>query len=218
MIITFSGLDGSGKSTLIRYLQNYLNENKYRVSCITMYDNIGVYAIIRYFRDKIIGRPDSVVADQSSEPATEKKRGLKIPELVMKLIRSNKLKRMVLIFDVIIFRLYQMYYVWIKKNILIIDRYFYDSLVDVTEHMGSLYVRFILFLAPDPLVSVFIDVDPETSFTRKGEYSVPILHRRYDLYMGIFQKVKRPFFLPNRELITAKESLRNEIDERILKK
>ena len=47
MLITFSGLDGSGKTTLVRLLQASLERRDVRATVSHMYRDVGVYAFGR---------------------------------------------------------------------------------------------------------------------------------------------------------------------------
>jgi len=54
MLITISGLDGAGKSTLIERLQTGLERRGRRVAVRHMTDDIGVYACLRSARDALL--------------------------------------------------------------------------------------------------------------------------------------------------------------------
>ena len=69
-------------------------------------------------------------------------------------------------------------YFKLSSKVLIIDRYFYDFIMEITDDI-KLYQRFLCFLFPSSNISFFIDTSPKTAFKRKGEYSIEILtHRR----------------------------------------
>src|SRR5947207_1433603 len=57
MLITFSGLDGAGKSTLVRWLQQTLERQHRRVVVFHMNDHVGVYAYLRRLRNQLGGAP-----------------------------------------------------------------------------------------------------------------------------------------------------------------
>src|SRR5256885_9047546 len=57
MLITFSGLDGAGKSTLVRWLQQTLERQNRRVVVFHMNDHVGVYAYLRRLRNQLRGAP-----------------------------------------------------------------------------------------------------------------------------------------------------------------
>ena len=47
--ITFSGLDGSGKSTIIKIIQNKLKDEGHQTSVYAMYDDLSFYSLLRIF-------------------------------------------------------------------------------------------------------------------------------------------------------------------------
>src|SRR5207302_10624047 len=53
MLITFSGLDGAGKSTLIEWLRVALEAQRHRVAVLHLEHNVGVYAAVRRVRDGV---------------------------------------------------------------------------------------------------------------------------------------------------------------------
>ena len=54
MLITFSGLDGAGKSTLIEWLRVALEAQRHRVAVLHLEHNVGVYATVRRVRDGVV--------------------------------------------------------------------------------------------------------------------------------------------------------------------
>src|SRR5205814_7482864 len=61
MLITFSGLDGAGKSTLVRWLQHTLERQHRRVVVFHMNDHVGVYAYLRRLRNQLGGAPPRAI-------------------------------------------------------------------------------------------------------------------------------------------------------------
>src|SRR5256886_11334961 len=57
MLITFSGLDGAGKSTLVRWLQKTLERQNRRVVVFHMNDHVGGDAYLRRLRNQLGGAP-----------------------------------------------------------------------------------------------------------------------------------------------------------------
>ena len=53
LVITFSGLDGAGKSTLIDWLEGELERRHRPVTVLRMADGVGVYAGLRVARDSV---------------------------------------------------------------------------------------------------------------------------------------------------------------------
>ena len=55
MLITFSGLDGSGKSTLVDYLKDSLELENRKVAVAHMNYDLGVYSAMRFIVKKVSG-------------------------------------------------------------------------------------------------------------------------------------------------------------------
>ena len=223
MLITFSGLDGSGKSTLIGILKEYLEKPGARVRVLTMYDHIGLYACLRRIRDQIksvLRRPGSTV-DVEVEYSNDKDRELPLPQrsrflqAFVDVLRSSGVKRFVYVLDLVSFLFYRFYVEKVCNNILVMDRYFYDSLADVSNGKSWGFVRCFLFFTPEPDVPVWIDTPPEESFARKGEYSVPYLVMRREKYAHIFGWVKKGVVIKNDNLDEAKSKLIKTVSQRL---
>ncbi len=95
------------------------------------------------------------------------------------------------------------------------DRYFYDTLVDVSDGRHWFWIRLLERITPTPEVPVLLDISPEESFNRKGEYSVEYLRARWVAYRTVFPWVRAAVTLPNRDLSAAKAALRTIVMERL---
>ena len=214
MFLTFSGLDGAGKSTLIAFAYDSIRQKGLDCRTITMYDHVGLYAMVRQLRDKLLGRPkespktvpDINPVDGSPAIASH---------FLLKMLRTRLTKKGVLLVDIALFRLYRIWYEVLCRKILIVDRFFYDSLVDIADGTHWRFIDWCAALLPTPALPCFIDVDAATSFARKGEYSVEYLDFRYRCYKRIFSKVQNPFFLANNTRDSAQTDLRNQLEQRI---
>src|SRR5207245_9947711 len=57
MLITFSGLDGAGKSSLIAWLKSELERRHRAVTVLHMNRDVGLYPVLRVLRDTLTGAP-----------------------------------------------------------------------------------------------------------------------------------------------------------------
>lgn len=225
MLITFSGLDGAGKTTLIRGLRQTLESHGHAVTVLTMYDHVGLYAFIRFIRDRsrnVIQRAVRQRAAINKAPDNSPGLGCRtgghgklMMALILGIMRSRTVKRFVYIFDLCIFPLYRIYFETVRNRILIIDRYFYDSLADIAHGGRRLDTRLFLSFTPAPNLPVFVDVNPDEAFARKGEYSVEYLNVRRADYRKIFGAVRQPIVLVNKDLTVASRALDAVVFERI---
>ena len=201
MLITLSGLDGAGKSTLIEWLRGALETNGYRVTVLHMNDDVGVYAYLRRLRDVLLGSPRRAVP----RPQRASARGLGFA-LRRAIVWSRLPRWCVYPIDLLIFALYRIYVEKLAKRVLIMDRYFYDTLVDISRgsERGN---RLLQALTPAPDVAVLVDVPPEKAFLRKFEYSLEYLSERWPIYQSVFSRVPGGVRVPNVEPESARRML-----------
>ena len=95
------------------------------------------------------------------------------------------------------------------------DRYFYDTLVDLADGGSFTGVRLLERLTPTPQLPVFLDVTPLESFLRKGEYSVEYLQRRWVAYRRIAPWIRTAVVLLNKPLSETEATLRVAVQERL---
>ncbi len=220
MLITFSGLDGSGKSTLIARLKEIMEGEGHRVCVRTMYFHLSLYAQIRNLRNQLLFWKDfssnTKLSSYNLIPNLEKPdvsdKSNHSERFIYSIFRSRFLRRLSLFGDLIIFFPYLLWKEKIQGNILLIDRYFYDSLADVVSQKngGWRFIRFFLKLCPTPHVPVLIDVPPEVAYERKREYPLDYMKWRRNIYWGIFKHLRNPLILNNQNLECATKQLNTE--------
>jgi thymidylate kinase len=216
MLITFSGLDGAGKSTLIEWLRTRLEAQGHRVAVFHMNDHVGLYAYLRAVRDRAV--PDRAVPDRVARPAAMGLRARVKPVLrrVRNAVVWNKpLRRWIYLLDLGVFFCYRLILEQARDRVLIMDRYFYDTLVDVSDGRHWFWVRLLERLTPTPTVPVFLDIGPEESFRRKGEYSVEYLRRRYQAYQQVFEWVPSVVHVVNDDFDVSRAALWRGIAQRV---
>lgn len=203
MLITFSGLDGAGKSTLIEHLKTSLEQRGRSVTVFHNNDHVGVYAYVRAVRDRLVGPPQPNGQGAKRSGAL----GAALKQIRKAILWNKPLRRLIYPVDLAAFLFYRLYFEKIRKHVLIMDRYFYDTLVDVADGRHWGWLRLLERLTPTPDMPVFLDITPEESFARKGEYSVPYLQRRATAYRKVFPWVRSAVMLENHKLSTTAATL-----------
>ncbi len=223
MLITFSGLDGAGKSTLIEFLSNALEDRRQPVVVLHLNDQVGVYAFVRGVRDRLLGggrRPDAL-APGAPDPKSQKlqrpaPRGVRgaVSRLRTTILWNKPMRRLLYPLDLLIFAGYRTYLERAKGRVLIMDRYFYDTLVDLSGGSRGPWTRLLEWLTPRPTVPVFLDITPEESYRRKREFSVEYLRHRSDAYRRVFERVPDAVRLVNDDLERTKAVLLEAVHSR----
>lgn len=222
MLITFSGLDGAGKSTLIEFLSATLQQRQQPVVVLHLNDEVGIYAYLRLLRDFFRGRPSLALAPGAPDPRSQKvqvpaphgMRGV-MSRLRTAIIWNKPIRRLLYPIDLVIFSLHRALVERFRGRVLIMDRYFYDTLVDVSNGRQRLWNRFLESITPAPTVPIFLDISPEESFRRKREFSVDYLRRRYDAYQRVFNRVPGAVRIKNINLDETKATLLKAVQDRI---
>jgi thymidylate kinase len=215
MLITFSGLDGAGKSTLIEWLKGELEARRRPVVVFHMNDHIGLYAYLRAIRNCLAGRPLTVRASEiRTSSSTQASLGPALHRARDAVVWNRPLRRWIYLVDLAVFACYRAVVEKVRGRVLIMDRYFYDTLVDVSDGRGWGWVRLLKLVTPTPTVSIFLDIGPEESFRRKGEYSVEYLASRYRAYERVFDWVPSATRLANTDLERTRQDLWRVVAER----
>jgi thymidylate kinase len=169
LLITFSGIDGCGKSTNINTLTAWLTGAGLRVRVATFWDNVVILPRLRdrltqtLFRGETgVGSPERPVhrRDKNLRPwyATLGRCGFYLLDAIhLRWLAKRMLSSEV---DVVIF-----------------DRYFYDQLaiLPMEQKAVRIYARLVFKLLPRPDIAYLLDADSEAAFARKPEYPLEFL-------------------------------------------
>ena len=221
MLVTLSGLDGAGKSTLAEALKASLEKNGTPAVIFHMNKQVGLYAYVRNLRDAFLRtirspRPGPHAAkvtgkDLATKPGRAKAMLL---EIRRRIIWNKELRRWVDLGDLATFLVYRLYVEKVRGQVLIMDRYFYDRITDIADGRHWRYLRWFSRMTPVPDVPVFVEVSPEEAFARKGEYSVDSMTRRRTIYREVFSWVPGAIVLCNDDCHRAADELQRVVAER----
>ncbi|EKE18927.1 MAG: hypothetical protein ACD_9C00198G0003 [uncultured bacterium] len=180
-IITISGLDGSGKSTQAKMLQEYFEKQEKKV----MYFHAIQFSFaqkLKEFRNKhcLICRFTKICKRKPKRKSVTTASCLQI-----------QLRKIALIIDIIRFNFYKKRLKKEGYKYIISDRYFYDSIVNISylakENIPSRLEKYI----PSADFAFYLKVKPELIMTRNRvpDQGIKYLHAKkhlYDMYKHIW--------------------------------
>ena len=221
MLVTLSGLDGAGKSTLAEALKASLEKTGVPAVIFHMNKQVGIYACARSLRDAFLRavrlrrpEPRAAPVDRDGFSAKPGRAKAMLLEIRRRIIWNKELRRWVDLGDLVAFLVYRLYAERVRGQVLIMDRYFYDRLTDIADGRHWRYLRWFSRITPVPDVPILVEVSPEEAFARKGEYSVDLMTRRRAIYQEVFRWVPGAVILCNDDRHRAAEELQRLVTER----
>ena len=202
-LITFSGIDGAGKTTQIEYLFSSLQERGLRVLRLTFWDHIAVWPRMRAG----VGQraADFYHADQSQEKSFSPKNHKHIRKWYLTLARSG-----LYLLDVVRLRCILSSRSVREYDVVIFDRYIYDQIANLYSRSlaARIYRRLLLWQAPSPDLAFILDTSPATAFARKPEYPLEFMHQNRQNFLGLREFVPQLITIPD----AAAEHIRSTIN------
>lgn len=201
LLVSFSGLDGAGKSTQIDGLLEYLRGRGLSVRLLTFWDDIVVLSRYRetfvhkvYGSERGIGAPDKPV---NRRDKNVRKWYLSIVRHGLYLLDAINLAR--------VLRGARRP----EVDVVVMDRYIYDELANLplNNFLARLFIRLLKVFVPRPDVAYLLDADPEAARARKPEYPLEFLHRCRHAYFLLARLLGSMTVIPPLPLSDAKREV-----------
>ncbi len=170
-LITFSGIDGAGKTTQIEYVSSLLRECGLRVLRLSFWDDVAVWSNLRAG----VGNwtADSNPAIPAPERSFAPRNNKHVRKWYLTAARSG-------FYMLDVARLHRLLASQRLRNsdVVIFDRYIYDQIANFqSQSFARSYGRFLLKQAPAPDLAFVLDASPAAAFARKPEYPLEFVHR-----------------------------------------
>ncbi len=207
LVISFSGLDGAGKTTQIENLRALIASLGLRDEQLAFWDNVVVLSRYRegfvhkvYKSERGIGAPDKPVNRQDKN----------VRAWYLSLARHG------------LYLLDALHLLWViakarrsGADVIIVDRYIYDELANLPleNTLSRAFIRFVNALIPRPDLAFLLDADPVAARARKPEYPVEFMHKSRRCYFLLADLLGTMTVIPPLPLTDAK----HEVEQHFLR-
>jgi thymidylate kinase len=182
LLVSFSGIDGAGKSTQITNLCNWLIEHRLSYRVIVFWDEVATLKRLREFSSHALFRGDKGIGTPE-RPVNRKDKN--VQSWYMTVVRF-----FLFFLDALSLRSAVEDAREHGARVIICDRYAYDELANLSSNgIARAYLRLLLQIVPRPDIAYLLDADPAKARERKPEYPLEFLHRSRAAYLALSQTV-----------------------------
>jgi thymidylate kinase len=168
-LISFSGLDGSGKSTQIANLLDIAHRGGLSTTLLTFWDDVVVGSRYREgFVHKVYGSERGIGAPE--KPVNRRDKNVR--KWYLSLARHGLYLLDAIHLGKVIARARRS-----GVDVIVMDRYIYDELANLplSNLATRSFVRLISSLSPSPDIAYILDANPEAARARKPEYPLDFM-------------------------------------------
>lgn len=179
ILVSFSGIDGAGKSTQIEALASRMAQDGLRVQVVRFWDDVARLKGIRetsghriFKGDNGVGRPEAPI----------NRRDKNVQSGLMTCVRL-----FLYLVDALSVRFTVKRSLGSGIDFVIFDRYTYDELANLNLRNPIIrtYARLLMMLVPRLHISYLLDADPVQARARKPEYPLAFLHANRQAYLTL---------------------------------
>jgi len=201
LLVSFSGMDGCGKTTQIQNLRTLIAGLGLNDTLVTFWDNVVVLSRYRegfvhvvYGSERGIGSP--------TRPVNRRDKNVRAGYLTV-------MRHLLYLLDAIHLRLIVRRLKRSGCDAIIFDRYIYDEWANLPldNPLTRLYLLLVKKLAPQPDLALLLDADPDAARARKPEYPVEFMHKCRRAYFELAHILRSITAVPPLPLPDAKQEV-----------
>ena len=215
ILISFSGMDGAGKSTQIANLQSLAESYGLRVAVLTFWDDV---VVLSRYREGFVQK---VFKSESGIGTPEKpvdRRDKNVRGWHVNFVRHGLYSLDALHLPRVIARAQRE-----GADVIIMDRYIHDELANLPldNPLTKAYARVVDKFVRTPDIAFVLDAEPEAARARKPEYPLDFLHQCRAAYIQLANLLGTITVVPALSLSEAKRiveiSFRRILEKRGIK-
>jgi thymidylate kinase len=178
LLISFSGVDGSGKSTQIESLVSLVEASGFTVRRLAFWDDV---VVLTRYREGFVHRVYGSEQGVGSPERPVRRRDKNVRRWYLTLARHA-----LYLLDAIHLR-------WViarhrrAGDVIVMDRYIYDELANLplVNRVSRVFARMLARVAPQPDLAYLLDADPVAARARKPEYPLEFMHECRGWYLRL---------------------------------
>jgi thymidylate kinase len=199
-LVTFSGLDGSGKSTQIEHLMKCLAARGSSTRLVVFWDDV---VVLSRYRESFVHRVYKSQRGIGTPGKPVERRDKNVRRWYLNLVRH------------VLYLADALHLAWVvarsrrSAEVLIFDRYIYDEWANLPleNALTRWYVRLVDAIVPRPEVAFLLDAEPAAARTRKPEYPVEFLQQCRSSYKKLAVLVGTMTLIPPLPLAKTKQQV-----------
>jgi thymidylate kinase len=208
-LVSFSGIDGAGKSTQIEMLRERLTQAGFRVSLLAFWDDVATLTGVREFSGHTLFKGEKGVGSPT-KPVNRRDKNVR--SWYMTLVRFALYFLDAVSLCVVVAKQRRA-----GADVIIFDRYLHDELANLNlkQGIGRIYARLLLAITSQPDVAYLLDADPAQARERKPEYPVDFLHKSRAAYLDLSKMGGGMTVIPPLPVAEAAEQVLQEISKKL---
>jgi len=183
VFVSFSGIDGAGKSTQIENMVSRLRKDGLVVHVVRFWDDVARLKNLRETSGHRLFKGDTGVGSPS-RPINRRDKNVRSAWMTC-------LRLFLYLVDAVSLRFIARRILRSGFDLVIFDRYTYDELANLNLRNPIVrgYARILMALVPRPHISYVLDADPAQARARKPEYPLDFLHSNREAYLRLARLV-----------------------------
>jgi dTMP kinase len=215
LLVCFTGIDGSGKTTMSKELVRFLNEKGFRFKYVYARLNPFISRPLILIGRWIFLRKKDIFKDYSGYADMKRK-------AIKKHILLSKFYQKILLLDYFFQVVFKVKFPLVFGESIVCDRYVYDTIINdlLTEFNSKSDVVNLLngclYFFPKPDIIFLIDVPEEIALRRKNDVpSIEYLKERRKMYLEVGKEYKMKILDGTKDLKRLQEEIENEVLNKI---